>query len=134
VPVDGSRADPVEQIRRLTKGRGVDVALEVIGRPETMSQAVRCLAVMGRAVIVGIADERLSIDTYRELLGNEVELIGSNDHLLQELPGLLEMARRGILDTSRVVTRTIPLEAKSINDTLDALERWDAGVRTVVVP
>jgi propanol-preferring alcohol dehydrogenase len=134
VPVDGSRADPVEQIRRLTKGRGVDVALEVIGRPETMSQAVRCLAVMGRAVIVGIADERLSIDTYRELLGNEVELIGSNDHLLQELPGLLEMASRGILDTSRVVTRTIPLEAKAINETLDALERWDAGVRTVVVP
>jgi threonine dehydrogenase-like Zn-dependent dehydrogenase len=132
--VDASRDDPVEQIRRLTKGRGVDVALEVIGRPETMRQAVRSLGVMGRAVIVGIADEPLTLDTYRELLGNEVELIGANDHLLQELPALVEMARRGILDTSRVVTRTVPLDAQAINGTLDALERWDAGVRTVVVP
>ena len=132
VPVDASRDDPVEQIRRLTKGRGVDVALEVIGRPETMRQALRSVGVMGRAVIVGIADEPLTLDTYRELLGNEVELIGANDHLLQELPALVEMARRGILDTSRVVTRTVPLDAQAINETLDALERWDAGVRTVV--
>jgi propanol-preferring alcohol dehydrogenase len=134
VPVNASQVDPVEEIRRHTRGRGVDVALEVIGRPETMSQALRCLGVMGRAVIVGIADAPLSIDTYRELLGNEAELIGANDHLLQELPVLVDMARRGILDTSRVVTRTVPLEAKAINETLDALERWDAGVRTVVEP
>ena len=134
VPVDASRDDPVEQIRRLTQGRGVDVALEVIGRPETMRQALRSVGVMGRVVIVGIADQPLSIDTYRELLGSEVELIGANDHLLQELPSLVEMARRGILDTSRVVTRTVPLDAQAINETLDALERWEAGVRTVVVP
>jgi D-arabinose 1-dehydrogenase-like Zn-dependent alcohol dehydrogenase len=132
-PIDASRVDPVEEIRRLTRGRGVDVALEVIGRPETMRQAVRSLAVMGRAVIVGIADEPLTIHTYPELLGIEAEVIGANDHLLQELPSLVEMARRGILDTSRVVTRTVPLEAAPINETLDALERWDAGVRTVVV-
>ena len=31
-PVDASRTDPVEEIRRRTGGRGVDVALEVIGR------------------------------------------------------------------------------------------------------
>ncbi len=134
VPVDASSVDPVEEIRRLTRGRGVDVALEVIGRPDTMRQAVRSLAVMGRAVIVGIADEPLTIHTYPELLGIEAEVIGANDHLLQELPTLVEMARRGILDISRVVTRTVPLEAAPINETLDALERWDAGVRTVVVP
>jgi propanol-preferring alcohol dehydrogenase len=132
--VDASRVDPVEEIRRLTHGRGVDVALEVIGRPESMHQAVRSLAVMGRAVLVGIADEPLMLHTYPEVLGIEAEVIGANDHLLQELPTLVEMARRGILDTSRVVTRTVPLEAGPINETLDALERWDAGVRTVVVP
>ena len=122
------------EIRKATGGRGVDVALEVIGRAPTMQQAIRCLAPMGRAVIVGIGSEPLAIDTYRELLGGEAEVIGSNDHLLQELPQLLEMARRGILDTSRVVTRTIPLEASAINAALDALERYEGGVRTVIVP
>jgi propanol-preferring alcohol dehydrogenase len=134
VPVNAARVDPVEEIRRFTGGRGVDVAVEVIGRASTMHQALRCVGPMGRAVIVGIGKEPLSVDTYGELLGNEVELIGSNDHLLQELPQLLEMARRGILDTSRVVTRTIPLDAAAINGALDALEGYEGGLRTVIVP
>ena len=134
IPINARLVDPVAEIRRLTHGQGVDVALELIGLAQTMRQTVQCLGVMGRAVIAGIADKPLEIDTYRELLGNEVEIIGSNDHLLQELPRLVELARRRVLDTSRVVTRTIPLDADAINQTLDALERFDGGVRTVIVP
>ena len=99
-----------------------------------MRQTVQCLGVMGRAVIAGIGDRPLEIDTYRELLGNEVEIIGSNDHLFQELPVLIELARRKVLDTSRIVTRVVPLEADAINRTLDALEQFGSDVRTVIVP
>ena len=134
IPVNAKQAAPVAEIRELTHGKGVDVALELIGLPQTMRQAVQSLGVLGRAVIAGIGDRPLEIDTYRELLGNEVEIIGSNDHLLQELPLVVEMARRKVLDTSRVVTRTVPLEADAINQTLDALEQFGGEVRTVIVP
>jgi len=133
-PVHGQRVAPVVEIRERTNGKGVDVALELIGLPQTMRQAVQCLGVMGRAVIAGIGDRPLEIDTYRELLGNEAEIIGSNDHLAQELPLLVELARRNVLDTSRVVTRVVPLDADAINQTLDALERFSSDVRTVIVP
>ncbi len=76
----------------------------------------------------------LTLDTYREVLGGEAQVIGSNDHLLSELPTVIEMARRGILDTSRVVTQSIPLEAGAINAALDGLEKFAGGIRTVVVP
>jgi threonine dehydrogenase-like Zn-dependent dehydrogenase len=99
-----------------------------------MQQAIRCLAPLGRAVIVGISDEPLTLDSYREILGPEAELIRSNDHLLSELPTVIEMARRGIIDVSRVVTCTIPLEAAAINAILDTLERHGAGIRTVIEP
>jgi 2-desacetyl-2-hydroxyethyl bacteriochlorophyllide A dehydrogenase len=134
VPVDGGRGNAVARIRQLTDGRGVDVAVELIGLPETMHQAVQVLGVMGRAVIVGISDQPLTIDTYRELIGNEAEIIGSNDHLLQELPLLLELARRGILDLTRVVTRTIPLDAEAVNQALDDLGQFRGEVRTVITP
>ena len=134
IPVNARQVDPVAEIRRLTRGRGVDVAIELIGLPQTMQQTVRCLSVLGRAVIAGISDRPLEIDTYRELLGNEVEIIGSNDHLLQELPVLVEMARRKVLDTSRIVTRVVPLDANAINQTLDALEQFSGDVRTVILP
>lgn len=134
IPVDPAQGDAAEQIRQLSGGRGVDVAIELIGLPLTMRQALRSLAPMGRAVVVGLSDRPLEIDTYRELLGPEAELIGSNDHLLHELPLLIEYARRGLLDLSQVVSRTIPLEAGAINAALDELEHFTAGVRTVIVP
>jgi D-arabinose 1-dehydrogenase-like Zn-dependent alcohol dehydrogenase len=134
IPVNAEQGDPVTEIRSLTQGKGVDVALELIGLPQTMKQAVLCLGVMGRAVIAGISAKPLEIDTYRELIGNELEIIGSNDHLFQELPLVVEMARRKVLDTARVVTRTVPLEAGPINQALDDLEKFGGDVRTVIVP
>jgi 2-desacetyl-2-hydroxyethyl bacteriochlorophyllide A dehydrogenase len=134
IPVDASRGDPVAEIQRLTGGRGVDVAVEVIGLKETMEQAVRSLAILGRAVMVGIADRPFEVNSYRELLGKEAEVIGAADHLLWELPLLVEFVRRGTLDLSHVVTRTVPLEAAAINEVMDALERFGGEVRTVIAP
>jgi propanol-preferring alcohol dehydrogenase len=134
VAINAGKVDPVEEIRRLTGGRGAEVAVEMIGHSRTMLQAVRCLAPLGRAVIVGITSEPLTLDTYREVLGGEAQVIGCNDHLLAELPTVIEMARRGMLDTSRVVTRAIALDAAAINSALDGLEKYSAGMRTVVIP
>jgi 2-desacetyl-2-hydroxyethyl bacteriochlorophyllide A dehydrogenase len=134
VAVNAAKADPVAEIRRLTGGGGVDVALEVIGLPATMEQAVRSLGVLGRAVMVGIASEPMRIDSYTDLLCKEAEVIGSSDHLLSELPLIIEFARQGSLNLSQVVTHTVPLEAAAINETMDALERFGGEVRTVITP
>jgi propanol-preferring alcohol dehydrogenase len=84
--------------------------------------------------MVGIACEPLEVDSYGELLGREAEIIGAADHLLQELPLLIEYARRGVLDLSDVVTETIPLDAGAINEALNQLEVFGSGVRTVITP
>jgi propanol-preferring alcohol dehydrogenase len=134
VPVDASQSDPVAELRRLTDGRGVDVAVEVIGLKLTMEQSVRSLAVLGRAVLAGIADKPFEIDSYRDLLGREAEVIGSADHTLWELEVLVEYARQCRLDLSDVVARTVPLEARAINKVMDELEQFGGEVRTVIKP
>ena len=134
VPIDARDGDPVAAIRAATGGEGVDVTLEFVGRPATMQAAVRVLAPHGRAVLVGLSSERLELDPYREILGPEAELIGSNDHTLAELHELIAFVERGQLDLSHAVTARVPLEAAAINGVLDALEQGRAGVRTVIVP
>lgn len=57
-----------------------------------------------------------------------------SDHPLQEFPLLIELARRGVLDLSHVVARTVPLAAGPINEALDALQQFAGEVRTVIVP
>jgi propanol-preferring alcohol dehydrogenase len=84
--------------------------------------------------MVGIAEQPFEIDSYADLLGKEAEVIGSADHLLWELPILVEYVSQGKLDLSKVVTRSVPLEADAINEAMDDLERFGSGVRTVIVP
>jgi len=134
IGVNATRVDPVAEIKRLTRGRGVDVAVEVVGLPQTMRQALLSLAVMGRAALVGLTQKSFEVYPYTELLGKEAEIIGSSDHLLSELPTLLELARRGTLDLSEVITRTVPLDAVAINAALDELDRFGGNVRTVITP
>lgn len=134
IPVNSKKLDAVAEIKKLTHGQGVDVAVEMIGLQQTMKQAIQVAGVLGRVVIVGLSNKLIEIDTYNELIGNEVELIGSNDHHLQELPLLVEMARKKILDTSHIVTKTVPLNADAVNQVLDELEKFGSDVRTVIVP
>jgi len=134
IPVNAAQTDPVAEIRRLTNGRGVDVALELVGLPQTMRQAMLSLAALGRAALVGLTKQSFEVYPYTELLGKEAEVIGSSDHLFSELPLLLEFARRGVLDLSDVITRTVPLDAQAINAALDELERFGGNVRTVIMP
>ena len=61
VPIPAAGADPVARLRELTGGRGVDVALELAGLPLTTRQAVRSLAVFGRAALAGMAEPRADL-------------------------------------------------------------------------
>jgi propanol-preferring alcohol dehydrogenase len=130
IPVNASASDPVEQIRKLT-GRGVDVALELIGLPLTMRQAVQSLANLGRAGLVGLTREILEVSPYTEVLNKEAEIIGVSDHLASEIPQLLDLVERGKLKLDRFI-RTVPLDASAINITLDGLEKFSYDVRVVI--
>lgn len=133
-PINAAQVDPADEIRRLTGGRGVDVAVELIGLPLTMKQAFKSLAIQGRLAIAGITTQPFNFNPYQELINREAEIIGVSDHLAQEIPQLLEWARQGTLDLSHVVTRTVPLDAGAINRVLDGLETFGEDVRVVIVP
>lgn len=134
VPLNARLADPVEMIREHTRGRGVDVALELIGLPLTMQQAVRSLAIQGRAALAGITEKNFEVSPYHELINREAEIVGVSDHLAHEIPLLLDFARTGKLNFTNVITRTVPLEAQVINETLDRLENFADDLRVVIQP
>ena len=134
IAVNASTTDPVAEISRLTGGQGVDVALELVGLRQTIEQAVHSLGVFGRAVLVGIAEQPFQLHSYHDIIPKEAQIIGCSDHLLSELFLLVEFARRGVLDLSSVITRTVPLDAEAINAALDDLETFGPDVRTVITP
>jgi 2-desacetyl-2-hydroxyethyl bacteriochlorophyllide A dehydrogenase len=134
VAIDAKAGDPVEQIKESTASKGVDVSLELVGSAKTMRQAVQCLGVLGRAALVGLTAESMSIFPYTELINKEAEIIGVSDHLATELPALIEFVRSGKLRFPPEALRVVDLNAAQINAALDALRDSVDHVRTVIVP
>src|SRR5437763_921289 len=134
VAIDANAADPVEQIKEATGGKGVDVSLELIGSAKTMRQCVLCLGPLGRAALVGLTIESMSIFPYTELINRETEIIGVSDHLATELPALIEFARSGKLRFPPETLRVVDLDAGQVNAALNALQHSIDHVRTVIVP
>src|SRR5438876_5316088 len=134
VAIDATAGDPVRQIREATGGKGVDVSIELVGSAITMGQAVRCLGVFGRAALVGLTAESLSILPYTELINKEVEVIGVSDHLATELPLLMQLACSGALCFPQGTLRSVGPDAAQINAALDEVAKSIDHIRTVIVP
>src|SRR5438034_2015213 len=133
VAIDATASDPVGQIKKATGGKGVDVSLELIGSATTMGQAVRCLGVLGRAALVGLTADSMSVFPYPDMINKEVEITGVSDHLAVELPSLMEFVRSGKLRFPSRTLRRVDLDAGQINGALDALEGSIDHVRTVII-
>jgi D-arabinose 1-dehydrogenase-like Zn-dependent alcohol dehydrogenase len=134
VPIDASAGVPVKQILDATGGKGVDVAIELVGSAATMQQAVRCLAVQGRAAMVALSRESMSLLPYPDLINKEAEIIGVSDHLASELPVLVGLVRSGKLCFPEGTLRFVDLDAAQINTALDAVEKSTDHTRTVITP
>jgi 2-desacetyl-2-hydroxyethyl bacteriochlorophyllide A dehydrogenase len=134
VAIDATAGDPVKQIREATGGKGVDVSIELVGSAMTMGQAVRCLGIFGRAALVGLTAESMSVLPYTELINKEVEIVGVSDHLATELPLLMQLACSAKLCFPKGTLCSVGLDAAEINAALDAVENSMGEIRTVIVP
>jgi S-(hydroxymethyl)glutathione dehydrogenase/alcohol dehydrogenase len=107
-------ADIGRRIRALTGGRGVDHAIECVGRADTIRTAWSVTRRGGQATVVGLGarTDMMSFNalevTYsaRTLRGS---MYGNADPAV-DVPGLLEHVRAGLLDLSALVTSRITLD------------------------
>jgi 2-desacetyl-2-hydroxyethyl bacteriochlorophyllide A dehydrogenase len=113
-------------------GSTFDVVLDFAGHAPATLQALRALRPGGRLMIVAINLRTLEIDPYADVLAKERRIIGVADHTREELFDLMQLARDGVLDLSRAITRTVPLDARAVNDVLDELDRGTTHLRTVI--
>jgi S-(hydroxymethyl)glutathione dehydrogenase/alcohol dehydrogenase len=131
--VDASKADPVARVQALTGGRGVDVAFEVLGRPETVAQAFQSVADGGRVVVLGLAkpDEAAPIGITR-LVRRGITVVGSLGCRVRiDMPELIRLAAEGKVDVQASISRRYRLD--QINDAYAAMERGEIVGRAIVV-
>lgn len=109
--VNAAKQDVPRAISKITGGKFGNVLVDFVSHKDTMRQAISSSGKGGRVVIVGITRDTLQITPYRTLLGNELEIIGVDDHLHSEMTELIQFVRDRRISLSRSVTHTISLNA-----------------------
>ena len=112
---------------------GVDLALECIGRAETIGDAAKSLRRGGRAVVVGMGTKPIALPPPNTFTWSEYALIGSFGSSAESVRRLLGMVASGRLDLSDSVSDLLPLTA--VNRGIDLLRSPDRdSVRVVIQP
>ncbi len=127
--------DVVAEIKRLTDGKGVDVAIEALGTQATFESALRVLRAGGTLSSLGVYSGKLSLPL-------EPFAAGLGDHKIvttlcpggkERMRRLMELVRHGKLDLVPFLTHTYPLER--ITDAYQLFsERRDGVVKVAIRP
>ena len=126
-----AEADVPKAVRVLTDGVGADCAFEFVGRAETVTTALKCLKRGGRAVIVGVGQERVTLPPLQAFVGSELSLVASLGFHRSDLEEIIRMDAAGEVDLRASVSEVVPLS--EINAALHRLaEQKGNAVREVV--
>ena len=132
--IDSSKVDPVDAIREITDGNGVDVAIEAIGLPITYEQAFYSRALAGTVVLVGVPNPEMKIELPMiEIFGRGGTLKSSwyGDCLpSRDFPMLIDLYLQGRLELDLFVSETIGLD--EVEEAFHKMERGEV-LRSVVV-
>lgn len=133
--LDHTKMDVVVEIRRLTRGEGVDVAVEAFGTQTTFESALRVLRPGGTLSSLGLYSGKLSVPV-------EPFAAGLGDHKIittlcpggkERMRRLMELVRHGKLDLRPLITHTF-----SLDQIIEAYklfgERRDGVIKVTIEP
>lgn len=112
VVLNFTELDIIAEIKRLTDGKGVDVAIEALGTQATFENALRVLRAGGTLSSLGVYSGKLSVPL-------EPFAAGLGDHKIvttlcpggkERMRRLMELVRRGKLDLTPLLTHTFSLD------------------------
>jgi len=133
VVINHLEQDPVAEIKRLTGGRGADVAIEALGRQETFENALRSIRPGGTLSSLGVYSGKL-VAPYEALYAG----LGDQRIVTTLCPGgkermrrLMEMIAHRRVDLSQLVTHHFALD--QIEEAFDVFSHQRDGVLKVAL-
>src|SRR5690606_32786432 len=127
--------DVVEEIKRLTGGRGVDVAIEALGLQQTFESALRVIRPGGTLSSLGVYSGKLEMpyDAFAAGLGDHRTVTTPCPGGKERMERLLKLVQSGRFDPPPLITDRMELD--DIVETYALFsERGEGVVKVLVTP
>jgi S-(hydroxymethyl)glutathione dehydrogenase/alcohol dehydrogenase len=131
--INAAEQNIVEQVLALTNGRGVDHAIEAIGRKDTIEAAFTMLAKGGTATIAGVAhpDTRIEISPLAFLREKKIQgSMAGGIRLSIDIPYLVDLYMKGGLKIDELISQRLALS--DINKGFEDMRKGEIA-RSVII-
>jgi alcohol dehydrogenase len=133
VTLDIKDGDPIAEIKRLTDGRGVDVAIEALGRQETFENALRAIRPGGTLSSLGVYSGKLvaPYEAFYAGLGDQkivTTLCPGGKERMRRLMAMIQSRR---VDLTSLITHQYALD--DIEEAFDLFSHQRDGVLKVAL-
>jgi L-iditol 2-dehydrogenase len=123
----------IEHVRALTDGRGTDIAIEAVGKPELWAAAVRMLRRGGKANFFGGCPNGAEVKLPTELLHySSLSCLASFHHTPQSNLEALAAIAAGQIKASDLISNEEPLS--SVPAVLARLAHQNGVLKTAIIP
>ena len=131
--IDASRCDPVDEILKLTGGRGVDVAIEALGTQATFEAALRVLRPGGTLSSLGVysTDLKIPLAAFAAGLGDHTIVTSLCPGGKERMRRLMSVIESGRVDLGAMVTHRFRLD--DIEKAYDLFAHQRDGVLKVAI-
>jgi alcohol dehydrogenase len=112
VVINFNEQDPVAEVKRLTEGRGADVAIEALGKQQTFENCLRSVRPGGTVSSLGVYAGKLEVPLEPFIYGiGDVKVVstlcpGGKERLRR----LMEMVKNGRLNLRQLLTHSFKLD------------------------
>jgi 2-desacetyl-2-hydroxyethyl bacteriochlorophyllide A dehydrogenase len=109
--INPNNCDPVDEVKKITDGRGADYVIEAVGKKETYAQAIAMSRPGGTIAAFGIAngEDTIKIKPYDFVLG-ERTMVGSCAGVGRDWVDAITLIEGGIIKPDPMFSMLVPLE------------------------
>lgn len=127
--IDASSQNVPEEVKKATNDEGVDIALELVGRSNTIENAFKSLRKQGSLVFIGYTKDNFTLSPL-ELIISELSVKGSVAYTKGDLINVLKLAEEQKIIP--IISKTFKIE--ETNQALQKIEKGEIMGRAVLKP
>ncbi len=129
--IDTSDIERAEkEIKDITKGKGIKVAIDFVGTNATLELARKVLSNGSRLILVGLAGGNLHMPI-SNIVSSELEIQGSVIGSFNELVEVYNLYKTGKLRISEFMKKK---GLEDINEVFEDIRNYRAAVKTIIIP
>ena len=128
--IDVSKQSLVEEMDKITGGKGFDICVEACGLSTTFLNCIDAAAFAGTIILIGNGKKETSF-LHSVLLKKELNVYGSRNAYTKDFKALIQLVAAGKVDVMKMVSKIYPMQ--EADEAFKALAHNDGSLQKVLI-